>query len=87
MGMGMEMPMVDIGPVPVNYVDQIMSVDIVGPNLRIVLGEKRRLDGRLVCVPVLEIVRPLISDIPVVFEQMLAAALLTGNSSEPLPLH
>jgi len=71
--------------VDVRYVDQIVSVDVVGPNLRIVLGEKRRWEGRIVVVPVLEIVRPMVSDIPAMFERLLAAARSAVDVPEALP--
>jgi len=79
--------LLDIGPVPVNFVDQIVSVDVIGPNIRIVLGERRRMEGELVCVPVIEIVRPLISEIPAAFERMLARALSGANPGIGLVLH
>jgi hypothetical protein len=65
--------------VPVFYIDAIMSVDIVGPNVRIVLGETRRIDGAMVRLPVLEIVRPLESAMSQVFEKMLSAAIIASQ--------
>lgn len=53
--------LVDCGPVAVIYADGIAGVIVNDPNVRIMFFEYREIDGERVRVPVVEIIRPIVS--------------------------
>lgn len=72
--------LIDIGPVPTFYVDGIATVEISGPNFRVVFFEFRTVAGKRVKVPVAEVVQPIANYRPLRLQELIAEAQPAGRA-------
>lgn len=79
---GQELPIVEDGPVPVYYVDDILLVEIFGPNFRVTFYEKKTVDGVEARVPRVTVIEPIASYRPLKLAEAIQAAQAVQTALE-----
>lgn len=75
----------DMNQVPTIYADEIASAEIIGPNVRIVFVETKTIGNQVAQVPVLELIRPLVSCLRLTLRDLLARQMTDdGATLQPM---